>query len=404
MGNDSLVVIEAHPVQYHAPLYRLLQKKFNIPVTAVYGSDFSARGYYDKEFKTFFTWDSDLLSGYSSIFLSSGEKNKITQFYSIFNNMLIRRVEKILKEINPKAVMIVGYNSLFYQLAFHEAYKRGYPIFFRAETTDHAHKRSDMKKWLRNQILTRTYKMCSKLLYIGKNSFKHFNRIGVDEQKLIFSPYCVDKSLFQCSEESRKHFRELVRENLKITENEIALLFCGKLSLRKGPDLFLEAVKKLLLTTNKNISVIFLGHGKLKSYLKKKGHQNPMVKIHFIGFKNQSQMSPYYHAADLLVMPSRSDETWGLVVNEALQHGLPCVVSETVGCGPDLIEPGITGEKCRANSSASLTLAIQRAFALMKKQNIRKKCREKSEAYTMEKAAEGIAKAYQGASEGLTKK
>ncbi len=114
-------------------------------------------------------------------------------------------------------------------------------------------------------------------------------------------------------------------------------------------------------------------------------------------------MSPYYHASDLLVMPSRN-ETWGLVVNEALQHGLPCVVSESVGCSPDLIEPGITGEKCAANSVVSLTLAIQRAFVLMERWDIRKKCREKVEAYTMEKAAEGIAKAYQEISKGLTKK
>jgi hypothetical protein len=43
MGVD-LAVIETHPVQYHAPVYRALQKQFCVNVTAIYGSDFSVVG------------------------------------------------------------------------------------------------------------------------------------------------------------------------------------------------------------------------------------------------------------------------------------------------------------------------------------------------------------------------
>ncbi|MFV9507875.1 MAG: glycosyltransferase, partial [Oscillochloridaceae bacterium umkhey_bin13] len=48
-------------------------------------------------------------------------------------------------------------------------------------------------------------------------------------------------------------------------------------------------------------------------------------------------------AADLLVLPSDGSETWGLVVNEAMACGLPALVSDQVGCAPDLILPGQTG-------------------------------------------------------------
>ncbi|MBV9134363.1 MAG: glycosyltransferase, partial [Chloroflexi bacterium] len=65
-----LAVIETHPIQYHAPVYRALQRDFGIPVTAVYGSDFSVIGYRDAEFATTFAWDTDLLSGYAARFLS----------------------------------------------------------------------------------------------------------------------------------------------------------------------------------------------------------------------------------------------------------------------------------------------------------------------------------------------
>ena len=43
------------------------------------------------------------------------------------------------------------------------------------------------------------------------------------------------------------------------------------------------------------------------------------------------------------MLPSDYGETWGLVVNEAMVCGLPAIVSDRVGCGPDLVEPGVTG-------------------------------------------------------------
>ena len=59
----------------------------------------------------------------------------------------------------------------------------------------------------------------------------------------------------------------------------------------------------------------------------------------FVGFLNQSEISRAYVAADCLVLPSDANETWGLVVNEAMASGLPCIVSNACGCAEDLVEP-----------------------------------------------------------------
>ena len=64
----TLAVIETHPVQYHAPVYRALQS-LGVPVTAIYGSDFSVAGYSDRGFGAQVAWDTDLLSGYDAIFM-----------------------------------------------------------------------------------------------------------------------------------------------------------------------------------------------------------------------------------------------------------------------------------------------------------------------------------------------
>jgi glycosyltransferase involved in cell wall biosynthesis len=51
---------------------------------------------------------------------------------------------------------------------------------------------------------------------------------------------------------------------------------------------------------------------------------------------NQTEISNAYVAADVLVLPSDYGETWGLVVNEAMASGLPCIVSDRCGCAEDL--------------------------------------------------------------------
>ncbi len=65
--------------------------------------------------------------------------------------------------------------------------------------------------------------------------------------------------------------------------------------------------------------------------------------VSFAGFLNQTEITQAYAAGDCLVLPSDYGETWGLVVNEAMVCGLPAIVSDRVGCGPDLVEPGVTG-------------------------------------------------------------
>jgi glycosyltransferase involved in cell wall biosynthesis len=174
------------------------------------------------------------------------------------------------------------------------------------------------------------------------------------------------------------------------------VLFSGKLSRRKGPDILLRGIKQLPAEARERIVVLFLGSGELQDALQLLARQTPAVPSHFLGFQNQTQLSQYYHAADLLALPSVQSETWGLVVNDALHHGLPCLVSDAVGCAPDLIAGGETGEIFETGSATSLAQVICRILPLTERAGTRAKCREKVSAYTTEKAAAGIAQAFRG--------
>lgn len=394
-----LAVIETHPIQYRAPVYRTLSNQFGIPIIVIYGSDFSIIGYKDKEFGTKFAWDIDLISGYPSQFLSQVKTGGAQSFETVSSQGLTA----VLQKINPKALLITGYNHRLYQAAFYHAFINKYPILFRGETTDHAQQRNLFKAGIRNSFLHYIYRRCSKLLYIGQYSKAHFQRLGCSDEKLIFSPYCISTSPFQCNEVDRDKLRQITRQSLDITDTQIVLLFSGKLSARKRPDLLLQAVKQLPPEIRSQIVVLFLGDGELNTVLKDLAYSSPAITTHFLGFQNQTQLSRYYHTADFLVLPSQNSETWGLVVNEALHHGLPAIVSQAVGCTPDLVNPGVTGDIFETGSAQSLAQAIERCLgksrsastlSLIGRPDIQRECRQKVSAYSVEKAAEGIAIAY----------
>jgi len=386
----TLAVVSTHPIQYHAPVYRALQAQFGVPVTAIYGSDFSVVGYHDREFGADFAWDTDLLTGYTNIFLSQVAHGGARSVEEITAN----GVGRALRQIRPRALLLIGYSDRLYQAAFWQARQLHLPLLFRAEVTDHALARSQIKSVLRDQILRFLYRRCSALLYIGQHSQTHYRRLGCPEHKLMFSPYCVDAAPFQTDEHAREQLRDVTRASLNLNDDQQVILFCGKLSERKGPDLIIEAVKQFPAASREQTAVLFLGDGDMRPALNAMAASSPAVETRFVGFQNQQALSQYYHAADLLVLPSRQGETWGLVVNEALHHGLPCVVSDAVGCAPDLVQAGVTGEVFHSGQSNDLSHALMRVISTPNDESRRTRCRQQVEGYTVNRAAQGIAQAY----------
>src|SRR5262249_16238664 len=161
-------------------------------------------------------------------------------------------------------------------------------------------------------------------------------------------------TVFQLDDTARERLRPCVRAALSIAPDETVLLLSGKLVRRKRPDLLLGAVKRLPAEKRQRMRVLVLGSGNQRPQFQTLSDRVPSPRVTHAGFQNQTRLSGYYHAADLLVLPSDSGETWGLVVNEALHHGLPCVTSDAVGSAPDLIVRGVTGEIFESGSTESL--------------------------------------------------
>ena len=387
-----VLAIDTHPIQYKAPLYRRLQEDHGHDVSVYFASDLGTARYADAEFGVEVAWNVDLLAGYHSFFAKRG-----VQHDSEMHKQRCRGLSKVLWQTRPEVILLSGYTSLFVRDALAQLALLPIPWVFRAETTDHALQRTAIKRVLRDGLLRSLYRRMSALAYIGERSRRHYQRLGVPERKLFFAPYGVETSPFEASEADRARLRLACRSELQVPAQRVVLLFSGKLSERKDPALLVHAVRSLPSVLRQRITVVYLGAGELSSALVSLAAAEPRVDLRLIGFKNQRELSAYYHAADALVLGSRWGETWGLVVNEALHHGTPCIVSHQVGCAPDLIVPGQTGEVFEAGSAESLVRAIGRIWPRLGTRATRDRARAHIEGYSLDAAARGLAQAIQHA-------
>ncbi|WP_240183067.1 glycosyltransferase family 4 protein [Pedobacter jeongneungensis] len=186
------------------------------------------------------------------------------------------------------------------------------------------------------------YSYIDKAFYVGTANKNYYNQFGLKEKQVIFSPHAIDNSRFGKIDPQET---TEIREKLAINQNNILILFAGKLEPKKAPLLLLQAFKQL---ANPNLHLLFVGNGELEKELKTTAGN--LSNIHFMDFQNQSKMPAIYQACDLFCLPSKGpNETWGLAVNEAMAAGKAVLISTKVGCAVDLIKPGINGEIFKSN-------------------------------------------------------
>jgi len=132
-------------------------------------------------------------------------------------------------------------------------------------------------------------------------------------------------------------------------------------------------------------SLLFVGSGALLPILRARAREG----VVFAPFQNQSQMPKVYAACDLFVLPGR--ESWGLAVNEAMASGIPVVVSNRVGCHPDLVVPNRTGWVFPVTEVPALAQLLQGVCA--DRETLRtcgRRAQERVAAYCYTSAAEGL--------------
>ncbi len=373
------------PIHYQAPLYRELACRPELDLTVYFYSDASVRGYQDREFGRKVRGDTTLLDGYRSRFLPSAVRSPEVGPYGLGPNWDVLR--EVLTD-GYDALWIHGYAHSNSWLASAGGTLRGTRILIREEQTL-LHGRPAHKAALKEIALRALFSRVDGL-YIGEENRRYFLRYGMDEQRLFPARYCVDNAYFRRRAEELAPRRDELRAGFGIESDVPVILFAAKLIPKKAPLVLLEAFRRV--RERIPCALLVVGEGELWPEIEAAAGPD----VHLAGFLDQSELPAAYVAADVFCLPSVQHETWGLVVNEALNFGLPVVVSDKVGCAADLVREGWNGFVVPAGDPGPLAGALER---LVEDAGLRRQLgdrgRELVSGYSIEACADGIVAALQ---------
>ena len=138
------------------------------------------------------------------------------------------------------------------------------------------------------------------------------------------------------------------------------LLFVGQLIRGKGLDVLLRA---FVLVKNESLRLTVVGTGRQEQELRKLTITLGLEdRVCFAGKMNSTELSSFYCQATVVVVPSRSPETFGLIGPEAMRFGVPIIASDVGGMG-EWLKNNETGFLVPPNDPPALAKAIDKLFA-----------------------------------------
>lgn len=358
-----LAIVLSHPIQYFSPWIRHIAATAPIELKVFYLWGSGAEARFDRQFGQAIQWDIPLLAGYEHEFIANRSRNPGTHHFRGLDNP---QLVPALEAWRPDAILLFGYAYASHLRVMLSRRLARIPLLLRGDSHDLSRPpgwKPKLARWARSIL----FKRFAGFLAVGRANADYYRRCGVPEARIYFVPHCVDNQRFQAAAAQAALDAVAWRAELGIAANARVVLFAGKFEVKKRPlhllRAFGDAQTALLGAGRPEAALLFVGSGALESELKSEAGARIGKTIFFAPFQNQSRMPVVYACCDLLVLPSES-ETWGLVINEAMNLGKPVIVSTHVGCAPDLVRHGETGWLFHAGDIDELTATLTQALLL----------------------------------------
>jgi glycosyltransferase involved in cell wall biosynthesis len=276
-------------------------------------------------------------------------------------------VVRELRRFRPDVVGVGGWNQPAFWQALAYAKARRLPLVAWVESTARDERSGAAPLELAKRVLVRA---CAGFFVPGRASAEYLRGLGVGEERIVVAPNAVDASLF--AHEPRTAGGD----------GACTFLYVGRLDAEKGLDVLLRAFERV------RGELVLVGGGTDEERLRAAAPE----RVRFLGTRDRDELAAVYAAADVFVLPSRS-EPWGMVLNEAAAAGLPLVATEGAGAAHELIEDGVNGFRVPVGDEAALADAMRR---LAEDPQLRAaagaRSRELVAAFTPEAWADAIAK------------
>ncbi|MBS1528943.1 MAG: glycosyltransferase family 1 protein, partial [Bacteroidetes bacterium] len=246
----KLAIITTHPIQYYAPVFKLLHERGRISIMVFYTWGEKSKVKYDPGFDSTIGWDIPLLEGYPFTWLENSSTDLGTHHYKgIINPDIINRVESWA----PDAILVFGW-AWQSHLRCIRHFKGRLPVYFRGDSTL-LDDRGGLKGFIKTLFLKWLYRDIDCAFYTGSNNLAYFKKYGLKDRQLVFAPHAVDNERFSFA---RKEEAAALRRRLNINSDDMLVLFAGKFEHKKSP---LELLAAFRLMNKPDAHLLFVGNG-----------------------------------------------------------------------------------------------------------------------------------------------
>lgn len=243
----------------------------------------------------------------------------------IFNLVRCRPDVVLSLEMGPRTLVCLLYKYVFSRKL----------IIWTEQTLQYIRYLSNLQHLVRRFIVPRADAICAHVSEV--ESYLIHN--GARKARIFYWPEAIDNEFF--NEHSKRADRDNIREKLGTELSHMVFLYVGQLILRKGILHLLESWKLLPADVHEETKLWLIGGGPDEKMLCNIIHRTRLRNVQLLGTIPPKDLPAYYGAADVFVLPTLED-TWGLVVNEAMACGLPVLCSKWAGAS-QLVRHGENG-------------------------------------------------------------
>jgi glycosyltransferase involved in cell wall biosynthesis len=250
----KLAIVTTHPIQYYAPVFKLLHERQKISIMVYYTWGEKSKVKYDPGFGATIGWDIPLTDGYPFSWLENASTDPGTHHYrGIINPDLISKITNW----QPDAILVFGW-AWQSHLRCMRHFKGKLPLYFRGDSTL-LDETGGIKSIVKSLFLRWVYKDINHGFYAGSNNKAYFKKYGLKDSQLSFAPHAVDNERFA---QNTKKEATALRKQLLIGDDDNLVLFAGKFERKKSPAELLDA---FLTLEEPGVHLLFVGNGNLEA-------------------------------------------------------------------------------------------------------------------------------------------
>ena len=273
-----------------------------------------------------------------------------------------RYPDNLLEEINNYYIMagviartvpfdvIHSHDWLTYPAGIHAKQVTGKPLVIHVHATDFDRSRGNV-----NPTVFAIEKD-------GMNNADHIITVSNLTRQTVIEKYGINPEKVTTVHNAVEPLSEEIRSIKMNKGKDKVVTFLGRITMQKGPEYFVEAASRVLQKTH-NVRFVMAGSGDMmEKMIRLAADRDIADRFHFTGFLKGRQVYEMLAASDVYIMPSVS-EPFGISPLEAMQMGVPSIISKQSGCA-EILENVIKIDYWDINAMADSIYSIIKYPAL----------------------------------------